>query len=344
MKKMLASYQLQEFTPIFIRFLINTEKKKNCKQASKYKRLLIKYLKARFWLIFTLYPPPRLECSVDNLSFSRVYIFNFSTINSVAELTRLQESIIRSLFDCDFRATYRELIVDRIDTGCAKCEPFYACVNHHFNLNVIISCLPKVEKACNASQIRIIKTIRLSMKQAEKLLEQYPNLLILHLLRDPRAILKSRTVLQDIPGDNFPQILCDGMKQNIIIYESLVEKFKDRLSTLYYEDLAEDSVRIAQLIYERLDLKFTNHAKKWVEDMMLGEDVKGYSYEVQRRNAVESSRKWRLQIEYELVKETDKVCKDFYQRTGFLPVSNETMLRKTNLKLRKKSNLKNTIV
>ena len=58
-----------------------------------------------------------------------------------------------------------------------------------------ISCLVKESLFCKKASNIVIKILRLSLQSAKALLKTIPDLKIIHLLRDPRAVLNSRVKL-----------------------------------------------------------------------------------------------------------------------------------------------------
>jgi hypothetical protein len=72
-----------------------------------------------------------------------------------------------------------------------KWKPFHKCTKSK-KRNGLTQCLPPLTQVCRRSRIITAKVIRLSMELVEPLLEQLPNLVLVHLVRDPRGIIMSR--------------------------------------------------------------------------------------------------------------------------------------------------------
>ena len=51
-----------------------------------------------------------------------------------------------------------------------------------------------LRKACTSAKVSIAKTVRLSMEEAETLLKADSKFKVIHLVRDPRGVLKSREI------------------------------------------------------------------------------------------------------------------------------------------------------
>ena len=58
----------------------------------------------------------------------------------------------------------------------------------------LFNCLSVLRKACTSAKVSIAKTVRLSMEEAETLLKADSKFKVIHLVRDPRGVLKSRQI------------------------------------------------------------------------------------------------------------------------------------------------------
>ena len=111
-----------------------------------------------------------------------------------------------------------------------------------------LACIPEIRKLCLENQSRVIKVIRFRLDAAQSLLQQDRSLRILHLFRDPRAIIFSRLhktnwhPLKLLDGNYTPIIenahsLCQKMLDDCKSGRKLMEEFPNRVIFIRYEDL-----------------------------------------------------------------------------------------------------------
>lgn len=111
----------------------------------------------------------------------------------------------------------------------------------------------KPSKACLESQIRVIKTIRLRLNWAKDLLDdENLNLKIIHLVRDPRAILhsvaKSETWSDQARTSEYQ---CSNIRNDL---ETGIDLPKDRYMRVRYEDFVDSPLAISVKLYEFLNI------------------------------------------------------------------------------------------
>jgi hypothetical protein len=132
---------------------------------------------------------------------------------------------------------------------------FYSCIKrntssrHHFN-----ACLETLTDHCTNSQIRSTKTIRMTLQMADKILTLLPDLKIIYLVRDPRAVIQSRISLNLVDDQNVAEEssqLCDRMEKDAELIEK--SRNKNRIQIVQYEHFAKNTVSIAKDIFKFLD-------------------------------------------------------------------------------------------
>ena len=113
--------------------------------------------------------------------------------------------------------------------------------NRSVSLN---ACVPKLKTACEQSNVRVIKTIRLSLKLISHLMKEVPGLKIVHLVRDPRATLRSQMSFGMCPMPkhggtyNCTNKYCTRLESDSAEMEYLSKMYKGRVATVFYEDIA----------------------------------------------------------------------------------------------------------
>lgn len=128
--------------------------------------------------------------------------------------------------------------------------------------NLSYSCNQKLARICESSSVIIIKTHRIDIKLAKVLKASLDNLHIIHLVRDPRAVLHTRAkvgALTKDPIDVQSKALCS------IMYENIMEVArKADIHTLLYEQLVKEPERIVKRLFKFTGLNFTLVTSEWL--------------------------------------------------------------------------------
>ena len=56
----------------------------------------------------------------------------------------------------------------------------------------INKCVPSIKKTCKSKALSVIKTVRMELETVTSLMDRYPNMRVIHLIRDPRSVVLSR--------------------------------------------------------------------------------------------------------------------------------------------------------
>ena len=132
---------------------------------------------------------------------------------------------------------------------CSSCGPL--------NLEV-------TDDLCRQKQMTVVKTIRICNGSWLDSISKSMSLKIVHLIRDPRAIAKSRLFIPDDPITEAEIVknVTDLCKQQMITHEKYFGK--DEYSTVLYEDLNRMPFERAQEIYDFVGLDFHPKVKGWI--------------------------------------------------------------------------------
>ena len=57
---------------------------------------------------------------------------------------------------------------------------------------VMNKCVPVIDKICTSKPLHVIKTVRMDLETVVGLMDKYPNMRVIHLIRDPRSVVLSR--------------------------------------------------------------------------------------------------------------------------------------------------------
>ncbi|XP_064414662.1 carbohydrate sulfotransferase 6 [Latimeria chalumnae] len=204
----------------------------------------------------------------------------------------------------------------------------------------------KVEEACKTYSHIVLKEVRFfDLKVLYPLLtDPSLNLKIIHLVRDPRAVVRSREqAARALARDNGIVLNTGGMSVNdskygvmkeictshVKIYETATKDpanfLKDRYMLLRYEDLARDPLLEIREMYRFSDLRMTSKIQEWIFNVThgTGERKKSDAFKTTSRDAMNISQAWRIKLPFQKVEQIQNVCRRAMELMGYQLVLNE---------------------
>ena len=104
------------------------------------------------------------------------------------------------------------------------------------------SCLEDLKSYCKKHRVRSVKTVRLRMMHAERLLAEVPDLRVVHVVRDPRAVVRSRirySSYSSLYSNRDPvkeaKIFCEQMAEDVKLRHQLEKQYPERILTVLFE-------------------------------------------------------------------------------------------------------------
>ncbi|XP_069115187.1 carbohydrate sulfotransferase 1-like isoform X2 [Argopecten irradians] len=238
-------------------------------------------------------------------------------------------AIIEAYMTCDFQSLDHRMLIDGMHLMSHKYVPFLSCVDRQSNSSgdteqSLTRCLPLLEKACRSSGFIVIKTVRLSMAHLESLMVKYPNLHILHLMRDPRAVLFSKSkfgINITMNSQKKARLECRSMIHNINTTWRYSWKFPNRVDTLYYENLALRPLETSETLYRHHDLTFTESIRYHIYTLTsAGHEPKCSPYTglcLESSNSSKNANLWKTQLTGNIISIIDKSCSTLYKITNY---------------------------
>ncbi|XP_062612324.1 carbohydrate sulfotransferase 3-like [Saccostrea cucullata] len=187
----------------------------------------------------------------------------------------------------------------------------------------VTKCLPSLQEKCIKARTRTLKTIRFPMSAVETLLKRLPSLKVIHLVRDPRAILHSQLVtsLASVENfDNFSKSFCRRMSENIQHEKQLSVNYPRRIHRLVYENLATNPRDVTKRLYDFLFAIFNENVEKYVKSLTSG-PVLPCDYCTKRGNSTANAFKWMKKIPTKYRRLIDKNCIYIYREVGYIEMS-----------------------
>lgn len=223
-----------------------------------------------------------------------------------------------------------------------KAKILHACrvfQSQHQSINQTLEyCVGMLVEACFQSKYMVIKTIRLPIDTLMSLMEEFPSMKILHLVRDPRATVLAQIRFGMInPGSLAADAtdFCSRVYRDLISKDILANKFPGRILTFFYEDLAKNPLYMSKLLYKFTGVEYSPDIEKYVYDITLAGKNKdcGNLCTIKSNSSAEADL-WRSKIDMKTARIIDQVCRPVYKRLGYREIKSEEMLTNNEIPLR----------
>ena len=222
-----------------------------------------------------------------------------------------------------------------------------------------------MRNVCNSRRITVVKMVqnrlpgKPGIRELQRVCSSGPNqfqCLIIHLIRDPRAVLSSlirrHFFLRGPPRslitlkNTSPEgkgiimqgarIICSTVEDNLNYANAeLPNWFKGRYIVVRYEDIPGDLLRAVIRMYNFTGLPLTTTISKWITEGGLIQGVKTHSPEffISKKD-VDRIDHWRFRMSTSLVSEFEEVCWPLMYMMGYIPVNgSDHLLRDSTKKL-----------
>ncbi|XP_078400611.1 carbohydrate sulfotransferase 6 isoform X1 [Cetorhinus maximus] len=283
--------------------------------------------------------------------------------NSAKVLQMAVRDLIRSTFLCDmsvFDSYMREnrLVSDLFqwEVSRALCSPPTCDHYERTDLSNEETCKKhcnmskfyKMEEACKTYNHVVIKEVRFFelMSLFPLLTDPSLNLKIIHLVRDPRAVIKSRDksfhalmrdsgivlnangkpIEKDKAETSNYEVMKEVCRSHIQIHETATKQAPDFLKRRYmmvrYEDVVRDPLNEISAMYKFADLALTPKLKSWIYNITHGEGT-GSAFKITSRNARTISQAWRTEVPFAKILKIQDICRGAMNVLGYRLVESE---------------------
>ncbi|XP_068229174.1 carbohydrate sulfotransferase 6-like [Palaemon carinicauda] len=170
---------------------------------------------------------------------------------------------IRGLLRCSIDSSYDSHVLHQ-----SKC-PFYLKANVFLyrNCREVNQCANTtfVNEICQRANIHVMKLLRLSLKWAWSLLEDDDlDLQIIYLARDPRAVLKSRSIVPWCGHKTCwdPKTVCSLLEDDLQEAKKIIRKFPKKFKFIQYEKVFSDLLKNLEDIMSFVGLKMSDAQRR----------------------------------------------------------------------------------
>lgn len=214
-----------------------------------------------------------------------------------------------------------------------------------------------VQAACRSYSHVVLKEVRFFNLQVLYPLLNDPalNLRIVHLVRDPRAVLRSReqtakalardngivlgtngTWVEADPGLRVVREVC---RSQVRIAEAATHKpppfLHGRYRLVRFEDLVRAPLPEIQALYAFAGLSLTPQLEAWIANIThgTGTGARHEAFKITSRNALNVSQAWRHTLPFAKIRQVQELCAGALQLLGYRPVFSEEEQRNLALDL-----------
>ena len=231
--------------------------------------------------------------------------------------------------------------------------------NHNFRLwnscqnvlpNDMMCLLPEyLNRVCPLHPIKLIKTVRLQLKEAEALIKDSSlGLKILFLVRDPRGTYNSRSSAAISTWCNKeqcsdPQVGCRNMMDNIQSAFDLETRYPGTVKLVRYEDLSMYPEDVVSDMMDFLDLPMIEEIDKYIathtssDKLKTVRNKKTHKIEHKKnpygtaRNSTATAFAWREKLSFDHIKSIQTACKGPMNKLGYQILKKPQDVKNPNL-------------
>lgn len=199
---------------------------------------------------------------------------------------------------------------------------------------------------CRSYKTMAIKTIRIPEINHLRTLVEDPrlNLKIIHLVRDPRAVLASRISTFIDQYRSYQIWNSSGRKPHnvdLLLIRNMCMDYSNSMETAYsrpswlkgkymlvrYEDLAKDPIKKAYEIYNFVGLQWKEGLSAWIEENTNATVSPNSSKFATIRKSSETVENWRLHLHLSIVQTVQDVCNSTLSQLGYQLVDSVLQLK-----------------
>lgn len=218
---------------------------------------------------------PKIEFIYDSVNFMR---FSYERYNPISNFDNVK-ALVKDI---------KERIADRWDMHFDDKKVIEKLQNQNVTYGLIYDNLMRELLFVNSEAELWGEKTTLVWTKIPAFFEMFPNGRVIHIIRDPRAILLSWKKMTNAPGNDYLDAILN-CRDSMALMEEYKIRFKNkRYAPIRYEDLVNNSEKVLSEICNTLDLEpdekmldsktFTDKSgEKWTGNSMFKEKINGIS-------------------------------------------------------------------
>ena len=268
-------------------------------------------------------------------------------------------NLLRNIFTCDFQ---EDKTIDNVFPNWLRREKNYlAWTNTDTPFTKGL-----VRKACKSRKITVMKIMQtrlpgeIGIRELQRVCSSEPNnfeCLIIHLVRDPRAVTSSligyKFHMPDGPSRKLvttkntslegkemimhnSEFLCSLVEDNLYyVNKKWSNWFSGRYILVRYEDTTTDLFDTVLQVYNFTGLRMVTSINNWIREGIRppGVENSGPAFNISKSD-VKRIEKWRFRLDTSQVSEFEEACRPLMYMMGYIPIdADERLLHNTSKKL-----------
>lgn len=164
---------------------------------------------------------------------------------------------------------------------------------------------------CRNSSHIVTKVLRITTGSLEDLLKKRNDVKIIQLLRNPIAIINSRTESKGYPVRDFTANAVTLCKKMALDYDgamALKKKYPDRVKIVFYEDIKSNVDEKIQSLYQFIGMEYSNDAVQKLNKVKPNA-AKSNTPQMQKTRSQDNAHWWRTHISYLRYKTSYDKCR-----------------------------------
>ncbi len=244
---------------------------------------------------------------------------------NVASAAKRGCQVVKALVEGRHLEVNKSTIVLPLDNEAVNnITKYHSCLHKDIWVEAAQKCSRLASSSCIKAPVRAVKVLRLRLEDTEPLVQRYPDMKIIHQLRDPRGIIVSSQYLglmsifsQGNVGKE-AILVCNKMLRDVKAFKRLKEKYPRNYFLTTYEEFADSPMSMVEEVYKFIDFEPSQSLRQHVYDITHSEfDTKRASLDVKRKNSSENAHKWRKQISSKWKTAIDKRCVELLTVAGY---------------------------
>lgn len=173
--------------------------------------------------------------------------------------------------------------------------------------------MPIIKTVCKRATVRSLKAVRLNLETIEGMFNNFTNLRVIQVVRDPRAVALSRMQHSTYHGrlsgsiETEAKLYCSEVLEDLAVKKRIEKRFPGRIMQVVYEHVVSNPVERIQQIYSFLNETVTNEVKSWLIQ----------NTQTTVMNSSEIARRWKDNIKFTVAKQVSENCAELYRAVSF---------------------------
>ena len=241
------------------------------------------------------------------------------------ENSRLQDGFILNTFKDRMTKGYYDLNKSDTVDLLYRLRHFCAISMAH----EIRKCITVLERICKTSSVIVVKTIRLEMKSVQQLTRTVSGLKVIHLVRDPRAVILSRIkvehweMLNGYPNNmNLALIskqFCAAILNDVEDRRRIELRNQGKFLQCSYENMISHPLDVLTSIYRFIQIDSHPGVRGWLWQTMHAQKDNG-AIGTLRKDPIKHIRNWKTTFSKKAILEIDSSCLKLYNTLGYTPI------------------------